>query len=210
MAEKSKGQNTRDHILKITRRLFTTQGFRNTSIRAIITATGVKKGNLYYHFPSKEELGLAVLLDAQKEFQFFLDDSFRGEHPIDKILNSCDILLGFLQNQDFVGGCLFGNTALEMTDRNSKFAKIIQEVFDYWTGKIEQQLRAGQDDGSFVSSIPLSALATTVVATIEGGIMMSRVSKGEKGLADCVVTLKVILEGLKVCQLSPEQAAITC
>jgi TetR/AcrR family transcriptional regulator, transcriptional repressor for nem operon len=195
MTEKSKGESTKDHILKTTRHLFTTQGFRTTRISDIIEATGVKKGNLYYHFPSKEELGLAVLLDAQEEFQGFLDGSFQGNSPIDKILNSCDTLLSFLQEHDFVGGCLFGNTALEMTDSNSKFAKIIQEVFDYWTGKIEHELRAGKADGSFISPIPIASLATTVVATIEGGIMMSRVSKGKNGLADCVVILKAILIG---------------
>ncbi len=198
MAAISKGQNTRAHILKTTRHLFTTQGFGNTSISTIIAVTGVKKGNLYYHFASKEELGLAVLLDAQEEFAGFLNDSFQGEKPIDKILNSCEMLLEFLQKQNFVGGCLFGNTALEMSDGNSRFGIIIQDVFDYWTAKIEQHLIEGQDDGSFVSSIPISALATTVVATIEGGIMMSRVSKGKKGLADCVVTLRGVLKGSNI------------
>ena len=197
MTDKSKGQTTREHILQITRQLFTTQGFGNTSISSIIAATGVKKGNLYYHFPSKEELGLAVLLDAQEEFKVFLEESFQGHDPIEKILSSCDLLLEFLQKQNFVGGCLFGNTALEMTDENSKFAAIIQEVFDHWTGEIEGHLRAGRTDGSFVSTIPLPALATMVVATIEGGIMMSRVSKGQKGLADCLVTLKAIFAGLR-------------
>jgi TetR/AcrR family transcriptional regulator, transcriptional repressor for nem operon len=195
MAVKSKGQNTRTHILKTTRHLFTTQGFSNTSINTIIAATGVKKGNLYYHFASKEELGLAVLLDAQEEFDGFLNDSFQGENPVDKIINSCETLLSFLQKQNFVGGCLFGNTALEMSDGNLKFGKIIQDVFDHWTAKIEQHLTEGQVDGSFTSSIPIPALATTVVATIEGGIMMSRVSKGQKGLADCVMILKTVLRG---------------
>ena len=179
----------------ITRHLFTTQGFSNTSINTIIKATGVKKGNLYYHFASKEELGLAVLLDAQEEFNGFLSDSFQGENPIDKIINSCEMLLQLLQKQNFVGGCLFGNTALEMTDGNSTFGKIIQDVFDQWTTKIEQHLLEGQIDGSFKNDIPIPALATTVVATIEGGIMMSRVSKGQKGLADCVMILKAILRG---------------
>lgn len=198
MAAKSKGQTTRAHILKTTRHLFTTQGFSNTSVNTIIAATGVKKGNLYYHFPSKEELGIAVLLDAQEEFIGFLNDSFQGENPVDKIIHSCEMLLEFLQKKNFVGGCLFGNTALEMSDGNSKFGKIIQDIFDHWTAKIEQHLTEGQVDGSFQNSIHIPALATTVVATIEGGIMMSRVSKGQKGLADCVMILKTILRGSSV------------
>ncbi len=130
----------------------------------------------------------------KEEFCGFLDDSFQGKSPITKIINSCETLLDFLQKQNVVGGCLFGNTALEMSNGNSKFSKIIQDVFDYWTALIEQRLTEGRAEGSFLSPIPLPALATTVVATIEGGIMMSRISKGKKGLADCVVTLKTILQ----------------
>ncbi|MEN8141216.1 MAG: TetR/AcrR family transcriptional regulator [Thermodesulfobacteriota bacterium] len=192
MATYSKGEDTRDHILKTTRDLLTTQGFRNTSIANIIAATGVKKGNLYYHFPSKEELALAVLEDAKSEFFDFLGDSFQGDDAIAKIINSCDTLLEFLQQRNFVGGCLFGNTALEMTDNNVRFATIIRDVFAHWVELIAGYLRDAQAQEGFQSPIPPVALATTVVATIEGGIMMSRVDGGE-GLADCILTLKAIL-----------------
>ena len=68
-----KGEKTREHILKSSRKLLVTQGFHNTAISEIISATGVKKGNLYYHFASKEDLGLAVLKDAKQEFFLFLN-----------------------------------------------------------------------------------------------------------------------------------------
>lgn len=197
MATKSKGQSTREHILKVTRQLFTTQGFGNTSISMITTATGVKKGNLYYHFGSKEELGIAVLTDARDEFDLFLAESFYGGDLLDEIVNSCDMLLEMMQVQNFAGGCLFGNAALEMTESHSEFSKIIQDVFTRWTARIEKNLLAAHAEGLLLDTIPLEPLATTVVATVEGGIMLSRVSRGGKGLADCLVTLKAIFAGLR-------------
>jgi len=191
---KTKGRETRAHILKESRRLFTMQGFQNTSISEVIAATGVKKGNLYYHFPSKEELGLAVLIDAGDEFYNILDQSLVGEDPIIKIINSCNSIMNMMQQTNFVGGCLFGNTALEMSDSNSRFGKIIQEVFSYWTERIEQELRRAKDAGLLNSSIPADALATTIVATLEGGIMLSRVYQNKNALEDCILAIRAMVE----------------
>ncbi len=194
MVQKSKGEATREHILKISRQLFTLHGFQNTSVSTIIAATGVKKGNLYYHFPSKEELGLAVLSDARDEFFAFLDGTFQGKNPLTKIIHSCEALFEELGKNNFAGGCLFGNAALEMTDSNSKFAAIIQDVFARWTALIEEHLVKASD--AHVAAgliIPPPILATTIVATLEGGIMMSRVSKGRSGLEECIIALRAIL-----------------
>lgn len=80
-----------------------------------------------------------------------------------------------------------------MTDSNSKFAAIIQDVFTHWTGLLEEHLLEAVDSHIYSSPIPPSILATTIVATLEGGIMMSRVSKGRSGLEECIIALRTIL-----------------
>ncbi|WP_457573463.1 TetR/AcrR family transcriptional regulator [Desulfolithobacter sp.] len=193
MNEKRKGEVTREHILRQSRRLFTLRGFQNTSINAIMEATGVKKGNLYYHFPSKEALGLAVLLDARDEFFQILEESLQGEDPLSRVVNSCRVIMELMQEANFVGGCLFGNTALEMTDTNSRFAGIIREVFSFWSDLLEKNLRQAVENGLLASPIPAPSLATAVVAIMEGGIMISRVYKNRDGLEDCLLAVRVLL-----------------
>jgi len=190
----TKGRETRQHILKESRKLFTRQGFRTTSISEIIAATGVKKGNLYYHFPSKEELGLAVLVDVRDEFFTLIDDSLAGENPIIRILNSCNAILAMMEQNNFVGGCLFGNTALEMTDSNSRFGRIIQEVFSQWKSRIGHELRQAAASGLLTSPMPANALATAIIAALEGGIMLSRVYKNKNGIEDCILAIRVLIE----------------
>ncbi|MCF6187452.1 MAG: TetR/AcrR family transcriptional regulator [Desulfobulbaceae bacterium] len=193
----TRGRETRSHILQESRKLFTLQGFRNTSISEIITATGVKKGNLYYHFPSKEELGLAVLVDVRDEFFTLLDHSLAGENPIVKIVNSCNTIMAMMEQNNFVGGCLFGNTALEMKDSNSRFGRIIQDVFSQWKSRVEHELRLAAGSGLLKSPMPANALATAVIATLEGGIMLSRVYKNKNGIEDCILAIRVLLEEQK-------------
>lgn len=189
----TKGQKTCDHILRESRRLFTNQGFHNTSVSEIIAATGVKKGNLYYHFQSKEELGLAVLIDARDEFFSILDDSFVGEDSRAKVINSCNAIMELMQQSNFVGGCLFGNTALEMTDFNSGFGEIIREVFSHWTEKITDELRQVKRSKHLENQMAPEVLATAVVAILEGGIMLSRVYENRNSLEDCIVAINTLI-----------------
>ena len=193
MTTTSKGEKTRDHILKTTRRILVTQGFHNTSISAVIEATGVKKGNLYYHFTSKEELGLAVLEDAKDEFFAFLAKALVGHDPIAKIINSCKAIFAEQKKNNFVGGCLFGNTALEMIDSNEKFSGVIQEVFSRWTGLLAEHLDEAQKTRLLPAATNPQILAKTVVATLEGAIMMSRVSKDKNDVNDFLAAITDLL-----------------
>lgn len=194
MSEASKGAKTKDKILKDARKLLATRGFNNTTISDIIHATGVKKGNLYYHFASKENLGLAVLEDAKGDFFKLLEGSFTGKNPLEKILTSVKTIYLEIKKTSLVGGCLFGNTALEMSDTNPRFADIIQSVFDYWILRLEEFIRQGQSEKSIHDRTSPRMLAKLVVATVEGFIMMARVSKNENDLTDSLVILKQLLK----------------
>ncbi len=197
MQNTKKGEQTRDRILKCTRQILITRGFYNTSIQDIIRATGVKKGNLYYHFASKEELGIAVLQDAKDEFFQLLEAAFSGSTPLERVNNFLEAILNEQRKRNFVGGCLFGNTALEMSDTNSEFARIINKIFIRWSNILEEHLREAVERGELITDFAPHQLAKLIIAAIEGGIMMSRVSKDEKDLVDCMESLKRLLLPVK-------------
>ena len=192
MTELRKGEQTKQGILKKTRRLLMTKGFHNTSISDIIAACGVKKGNLYYHFASKEELGLAVLQDAAAEFFLLLENSLAGANPLEKVGNSLEAILQAQRKANFVGGCLFGNTALEMSDSNPRFARIIRTVFDRWVDLLAGVLAQSRKKSGPLAQDPRQ-LAKLIVAVAEGGIMMTRVSKDGRDLRDCILSLRRLL-----------------
>jgi TetR/AcrR family transcriptional repressor of nem operon len=193
MTQMNKGEKTRDHILKTTRAILVANGFHNTSISDIIDATGVKKGNLYYHFASKDDIGLAVLEDAKEEFFNFLTESFQGESPCAKVIHSCQAIFAEQKKNNFVGGCLFGNAALEMSDNNPRFSEVIHEVFSRWVAEIDRYLSLSGEDCSRHLKLSPHLLAKTIVATMEGGIMMSRVSKDQTDLEDCLTVIGALL-----------------
>ncbi|MBC8208305.1 MAG: TetR/AcrR family transcriptional regulator [Desulfobulbaceae bacterium] len=187
-------KDTREHIIKTCRQLFTVRGFANTPVSAVIEATGVKKGNLYYYFTSKEALGLAVLKDAREDFFALLETSCVASDPLERIINSCTVILHQMEKDNFVGGCLFGNAALEMTEGDSRFAEILHSVFKHWLARIEQCLYEAERDTDYRCPVPVSRMAKLVVAAVEGGIMMSRLNRSKNDFQDCILALQSILQ----------------
>ena len=61
---KVRGAATRERLLAAARRLFGERGYEGTSIESVLEASGVARGALYHHFPSKAELFDAVLADV--------------------------------------------------------------------------------------------------------------------------------------------------
>jgi TetR/AcrR family transcriptional repressor of nem operon len=190
----SKGELTREIILSAAQKLVNYKGFGATSVNDLLAATGMSKGCLYFHFPDKKSLGLAILEKAHGDFRVFLTESLTGDTPGACLENFFRQALAKHLATGFVGGCIWGNTALEMSDSDASFAAITEKHFDEWIGEIEEKVATAQQAGEVRNDILAKALAVQIVASIEGGIMMSRLKKDERPMRECLETLRVTME----------------
>lgn len=189
----SNSKTTRDRVLNETTRLVEKHGFGPTSVNDVLHAAGIKKGTLYYHFPGKEELGLAVLEGARDDFLTFLDSALAAPTPMEALERFFKAALRKHRKTGFVGGCLWGNTALEMSDSSPAYTAIVGKVFDEWICRIERVIRSGQEARQIRTDQSATELARLVVAGIEGGIMMSRLTKQDGPLRSCLESLRMLL-----------------
>jgi TetR/AcrR family transcriptional repressor of nem operon len=196
MKTATKGEITKARIISESTDLIIKKGFITTSIRDIINFTGVKKGNLYFHFPSKESLGQAILEQTRTESISFLKRELRGKTPMEKISNYLDAVFKKHKKKKFVGGCLIGNTAIEMGDNNSAFTDIVSEIFKLWKDTISKVLSEAKDAGELKTNQAPHSLANHIIAVIEGSIMMAKVSKDENDMKDSLDSLRSFL-GIK-------------
>jgi len=176
--------------------LINRKGLRNTSMQDIIDETGVKKGNLYFHFSGKDDLGLSIIREAAERYFEYLSKSITSREPLGKIRDILGAVLRFHRRTGFVGGCIFGNTALEMGDTDGRYAALIMEVFDRWVHILAGLLREAGKAGVLPAGIRPEPMARHIVSAMEGSIMMARLYKREDPIAECIKYLEKLI-GIK-------------
>ncbi|MDO3376865.1 TetR/AcrR family transcriptional regulator [Geoalkalibacter halelectricus] len=189
----SKGERTRQKILQEAGELFRTKGFGATSVSDLLEATGVTKGSLYFHFPGKDDLGLEYLRQSGERFMRFIDEGLDGRCAGEKLDGFLSQAFAYHRGRGFVGGCLFGNTALETSDTAPEFAQITTQVFVRWKEKLAAIIAQAQNEGTIHQGRSAEDLAEFVIAVLEGGIMQSRLHKSEEPMKNCIETLRQML-----------------
>lgn len=190
---KTRGDVTKEKILDAANKLFRKQGFGATSINDLLEETGIKKGSLYFHFPGKDALGLALLEKSRNELMEFLDISLIHDSPGQALENFLSQVTKKHIERGFVGGCVWGNTALEMGDKNNEFTSFTENVFEEWAEKLRKVISDAQDSGEVSSKLPADVLAIYIISAIEGGIMLSRLKKDEKPLLNTISVVRELL-----------------
>lgn len=198
-----KGQMTRQRILDSAMDLLNTKGYHATTMNDIITATGVQKGNLYYHFKGKEALVIDLVRSAGKAYGEYLSDKAGTGSPLKRIEGILDAVLYFHRDRGLKGGCLFGNLAMETADTVPAVAESVKEVLDSGIDWIATLISKAKELGE-IRSISLyhradsRKMALKMVAEIEGAILFARLGKDIKILENAVETLKAELSGTRL------------
>ncbi len=159
-------KTSKEEILKESINLFKIRGYYNTSMANIADACGLIKGSIYYHFKSKDEIGLESLkyihIHFQKEiFAIAFRDDLNDNQKIELFVKKTDDY--FLHSQ---GGCLLGNLALETTSSNLEFKEEIKAYFISWENAL---IKIFENQYSKTEALNL---AKECVALTQGAIMM--------------------------------------
>jgi len=189
----AKGAATRDQILDAAARLIHLQGYHCTTLDDVLRESGVGKGNFYYYFKSKEELGYAIIDRLVRGFvERTLDPAFADTacDPLAQIDGFLDRVLDNLRQRNCVGGCPIGNLASELSDVHEGFRMRLAEIFVQWRATLARALRRSHAAGRLSTDCNPEGLAHFLVAALEGAILMSKMTKDITVMEQCVDELK--------------------
>jgi TetR/AcrR family transcriptional regulator len=98
------GTDTKAQILAVALRHFSADGFAGTSLNDIADEVGVRRPSLLHHYPSKDELYRAVVLNAFAEWFTLVDEATqtveRGWPQVEQVLRAA--FRFFEENPEFV------------------------------------------------------------------------------------------------------------
>jgi len=188
-----KGATTRDQILDAAARLIHLRGYHCTSLDDVLRESGVGKGNFYYYFKSKEDLGYAIIDRVMQAFiARTLDPVFAdsGADPVAQIHQFLDRVLESQRQRNCVGGCPIGNLASELSDVHEGFRQRLAGIFEVWRSKLTEVLGRCENEGLAIRDFDPSAVAQFLVAALEGAILLTKVTKDIAIMERCVEQLK--------------------
>jgi TetR/AcrR family transcriptional repressor of nem operon len=168
-------------------------GYHATSLDDVLRESGVGKGNFYYHFRSKEELGYAILDQIVAGFvERTLEPCFADPAgaPLGQIRCFLDRLEQAQRDRKCVGGCVMGNLASELSDVHEGFRMRLATVFMAWQARFAAALAAAKGRGEVAADCDPAATARFLVASLEGAILMTKVIKDIGVMEQCVAELK--------------------
>ena len=192
-AKSQKGAATRDQILNAASRLIHVQGYQSTSLDDVLRESGVGKGNFYYYFKSKEDLGYAIIDRLERALvERGVGPAFADTQadPIAQLQGFFDRVLESQRQRNCVGGCAMGNLASELSDVHEGFRGRLAGIFDVYRRHLAEAIRRGQQSGRLRADADAARLAQFLVAGLEGAILLAKVTRDIGVMERCVEELK--------------------
>ena len=177
-----KGEQTRQEIIRKAAPIFNQRGYEGAALSELMQATGLEKGGIYRHFDSKQQL-------ASEAFDYAWSKAIDARlEGTEEIANSVDRLQQIVRNfrdrrEGLVpGGCPLLNTAIDSDDGNLPLRNLARRALDKWLDRLTAIAAQGQKRGEIRRQVDSAKLATLIVSTLEGSLMLSRLQRTEEPL----------------------------
>jgi TetR/AcrR family transcriptional repressor of nem operon len=175
-----KGEQTRQEIIRKAAPIFNEKGYDGAALSDLMRATGLEKGGIYRHFESKQELAEEAFDHAWK---IAMDARFEGTAEIPDIVDRLkQVVRNFPDRRAGLvpGGCPLLNTAIDSDDGNPRLRDKARRALDSWLDRLRSIIEEGQRRGEIREDIASAELATLIVSTLEGSLMVSRLQRNDQ------------------------------
>jgi AcrR family transcriptional regulator len=186
-------------ILKQAGRLFNSHGYKATSIGHITKATGYTKGAVYRHFKSKEKLEADTLTYLTSLIYENLGARIKKEKNAgDKLRAVLSYHESYISKPPIQGGCPLLNAAIEADDSNPLLRKKAHLILNTLKESIIHILEKGIEYKQIKKSVDKNYFATVMIASLEGAIMMSKLSKTDEDINIVIKHLERMIKEIEV------------
>ena len=184
---------TAEQILDLAETLIQTRGYSAFSYQDIADRLGIRKASIHYHFPSKADLGIAVVDRYVARFGAALDAIAADEtQPSMAMLEFyVEPYVGYAKTPDRV--CLCGALAGEILALPPEVRSRVDGFFRIHQAWLARILKRGAARGEFRLVAPASRLARFIFAALQGALLVKRTTGDATELRDVLTVMKLQL-----------------
>ena len=188
----SKGARTRARIVEEAAALIHERGVAGTTLEDVKVAAEVSGSQMYHYFPDKNDLVQAVIdyqADAIVNRQRHVLSSANG---VEAWRN---MVITAAKRTKAKGGCQLGSLVGQLAESDPEARALIAAGFDQWAAALGDALRSLHADGKLLSGIDPDDLATTLLATLQGGLLLAQAQRSSRPFETAVNTLLALTIG---------------
>ena len=191
-------KDTRWRIIEAAMELFWLKGYSSTSIADILSRSQVNSGSLYYFFPGKQDVLIAVLETYRDGIRkMLLEPAWAGvDDPIERVFALLALYRRAIVDTDCSYGCPIGSLALELHEADPAVRQLMADNFTGWVDAVEECLAAARQ--RFPAGTDLRGLAELALNVMEGGVMQARTYRDVAYFDRAVAQYRHFIEGLMV------------
>jgi len=197
-----KGEKTREFIITKAAELFNQKGYSGSSLSDITELTGIKKGGIYRHFSSKDEIAYEAFSYAGQVVGAQLAQAIsQQETASGKLLAYLRVYEKVVEAPPFIGGCPLLNTAIDSDDSHPGLRERAKQALLETLESIKKIISQGVQSGEFKADLDIEDLATFTLSIMEGGIMISKLEGNNRHMRMNIKSFAAYLEN--VCLRKP-------
>jgi TetR/AcrR family transcriptional regulator, transcriptional repressor for nem operon len=182
---------TKENVLIEATKLFNTKGYKTTSLSDITEATGYTKGAIYRHFENKNALEIEAFEKMMTTIFNILQSRVKSKgNTRDKLFSILEMFENYITNPYMKGGCPLLNVSIEMDDTKDPLKKKAQNALVILKDSIISIIENGKKFKQVKSTVNEKIFSTIIIATLEGGVMMSKLQNSNTDISDLVIHLK--------------------
>lgn len=187
-----KGARVRARIVEAAAVLIHERGVAGTTLEDVKAAAEVSGSQMYHYFPDKNELVQAVI-DYQADAIVNRNrDALSSANGVEAWRK---MVMAAAKRTKAKGGCALGSLVGQLAESDPEARALIAAGFDQWAGAIADGLRPLHAEGKLPSGIDPDDLATTLLAMLEGGLLLSQVHQSARPFETAVNTLLALAIG---------------
>jgi AcrR family transcriptional regulator len=167
-----RGRESRDRIVECAASLIGDRGVEHVGLDDVLTAAGVGKGQLYHYFTDRDALVEAAVARRCAQVQDALARLFGGLDTLSELERALDAYVKIYEQT--LAGCPIGRIAAEVAGRNDSAQRQVATAFDNWQSLFADLFTRLRARGDLNPDADSAALATALLAALEGGQILSQ------------------------------------
>lgn len=193
----AKGLATRERIVDAASMLMLEHGPQAAKLEDIQAVAGVSASQIYHYFTDKSALILAVIGHRTATVLGTHRAALERVDSFDALEEWRNVIVASVEAQNCAGGCPLGSlvSATAETDPNARAA--LAESFSQWESLLHTGLQAMRDRGELRADTNTEPLALSMLASIQGGLLLSQTHRNTTALSTAIDTTIAYLKTLR-------------